>query len=101
MIGPCGLGLILLEVGVAGRLKPKISALFLFWAHVAALLAILENPTTYIRFLFSPGRWAVLCEARTHVAVRICIAASMHRRFARPMLQHLEHRADLVVCLSI
>ena len=48
MIGPCGFGLLLLEVGVAGTLKPKNSALLPFWMHIAALLATLESPTTYI-----------------------------------------------------
>ena len=48
MIGPCGFGLLLLEVGSRGRYaETKKSALLLFWgARVAALLAILETPTT-------------------------------------------------------
>ena len=45
MIGPCGLGPILLEVGVAGTLKQEKNGTVTFLVHIAALLAILEkNP---------------------------------------------------------
>ena len=64
MVGPCGLGPILLEQ----TLQNQKSTLFLFWVHVAALLTILENPMTYIRFPFPPGLQPVLCKSRTHTA---------------------------------
>ena len=55
MIGPCGLGLILLEVGVAGRLKPKIRLCSFFGPTSRLYLQYWKPPQPTSGFCFPQG----------------------------------------------
>ena len=83
MIGPCGLGPILLEIRVAGTLKPKIRRCYFFGSTSQLYLKYWKNPTTTATTLavdppmqLSPGLRLVLCEA---------CALSVHSRLLRSM----------------
>ena len=71
MIGPCGLGPDLLQVAVAGTLKPKIRRCYFFGSTSQLYLKYWKTPTTTATTLavdppmqLSPGLRLVLCEAR-------------------------------------
>ena len=77
MIGPCGLGPILLEVAVAGTLKPKIRRCYFFGSTSQLYLKYWKTPTTTATTLaidppmqLSPGLRLVLCEACAQKTLR-------------------------------
>ena len=63
MIGPCGLGLLLLEVGVAGTLRPKKMALLLFLGPRRGFTGNTGKPHDLHQVSTSPG--TLVCPLRS------------------------------------